>query len=74
MNKDQDIEATSDPEGPEYLDADASFIPEVTEYNEVTVEGYIYKANTKKTPDYVMSMYLDVANIDKNDKNTRRKI
>ena len=36
----------------------------------MSVSGCIYKGNTHKTPEYVRKMDLDVANIDKNDKNT----
>ena len=42
MNKDKDPEANYDTKGPENMDADASFIPEVPEYHEVPVEGERY--------------------------------
>ena len=64
MNKDQDTEVISSPEMTVYF----------SEYHEVTVSGAKDEANTQKTPDYFRKMDLDVANIDKNDKNTRKTI
>ena len=65
FNKYQDSEASYDPEGPQDLDAYAIFLPGVSEDNEVPVLGSVYNWNTQKTPYYVRTMDLDVANIDK---------
>ena len=65
LNKDQDARETSDPNGPENMDLDSSFLLEVTEYNEVLGEEARNEENTQKTSDYDTTMDLDVANIDK---------
>ena len=52
------------------MDSDAIFLCEVTKDNEVAVAGAKYKGNTHTIPDYDTTMYLDVTNIDKNDKST----
>ena len=46
MNKYQDAVATAYPEGPEYLDEDEFFLPEVLEYHEVLGTGDIDEGNT----------------------------
>ena len=73
-----DVDASDHTEETKYQDSESSDQSEVpgdfTEYYEVTVSGYIYEGNKQKTPDYVRTMYLDVENIDKNDKNTWRNI
>ena len=68
VNKDQDEEATSDPEGLEYLYANSIFIPEVTEDCEWKVAGALDEVNTQKTPGSDRPMDFDVSNIYKNDK------
>ena len=73
MTKYQDEEASAHHEVPEDLYADASDLIGVAEDREVRFAGDRYEGNTQKTPDYVRTMDLDVANIDKNDKNTWRK-
>ena len=60
MSKYQDAEASANPEFPKYF----------PDYHEVPVVGDRDKVNTQKTSDYGRTMSLDVANIDKNDKNT----
>ena len=70
VNNDQDTVATDYPEGPEDLDPDSSFLPEVPEDNEVLGSGARYEEKTQKDSDYDMTMDLDVANFDKNEKKT----
>ena len=74
LNKYQDSVATSDIIGPEDLDPDSSFLPEVPEDHEVLGAEARDEENTQKTSDYDTTMDLDVANIDKNDNNTWRTI
>ena len=63
---------------PKYQDAESSASPEVPEYVpkdcEVPFSGYKDEGITHNTPEYVRTMDLDVANINKNDKHTRRTI
>ena len=56
------------------MDEDASFIPEVPGDHEVPVIGAIDEVNTQKTPKYDTIIDLDVAIINKNDKNKWRTI
>ena len=46
----------------------------MTEDNEVSFAGDRDGGNTQKKPEYVRTIYLDVVNIDKNDKNAWRTI
>ena len=41
LNKDQDSVSNADPKGPEDLDSDSSFLPEVPKYHEVIGAGDI---------------------------------
>ena len=74
VNKYQDAIANYDTAGPEDLDADSRFFPEVTEYHEVLGTVYTDEGNTQRTSDYDTTVDLDVANIDKNNKDKRRTI
>ena len=75
MTKDQDSEASDNPEVPEDQDADTSDDPEVPEYqdieasahHEVSVAGVIDDGNTQNTPYYVITMYIYVNITDKKD-------
>ena len=73
-----DVDTSAHPEQNKDHDAEASAhhkLPEdVTEDNSVPVIEYRDEGNTHKTPDYSRTMYLDVANIDKNYKHIWRII
>ena len=48
VNKDQDTVKTTDPEGPEDLDPDSSFLPEVPEDHEVLGSGARYEEKHRR--------------------------
>ena len=63
LNKYQDAVETADPKGPENLDSNSIFLPEVTEDNKVLGAGYRDEENTQKNSDYDTTMDLDVQHI-----------
>ena len=69
-----DLDASAHPKDTKYQDVESSASSEVPEdvpkYCEVPVSGYRDEGITQNTPEYVSTMDLDVANINKNDKHT----